>query len=138
MIDRLPKTSLFMAAFSLVFLGLLISCQAHIPGMKIEWKTIQGGVSEVTLRWDANTEAHLAGYKIYYSIGSPGPPFNGTGLAEGDSPILIPLKGLNNPENPEFRIHGLNKTETYFFVITAYNTRDKESGYSKGISIIPP
>ena len=46
---------------------------------------------DVTLAWDANTEADLAGYKIYYEPGASGgqnlASYPGTGAAEGSSPI---------------------------------------------------
>ena len=45
---------------------------------------------DITLQWDANGEANLAGYKIYYDTDS-GSPYNGTGALEGDSPIDMPL-----------------------------------------------
>jgi hypothetical protein len=100
-------------------------------------ETIQTSAADITLKWDANTEPNVAGYKIYYKIGSSGPPYDGNGAAEGDSPLVIPLQGLNNPNYPQFKIHGLNEGETYFFVITAYTTDGKESGYSGEVSITP-
>ena len=100
-------------------------------------RTIRTNAADITLQWDANSEPNLAGYKIYYKIGFSGPPYDGNGAAEGDSPLVIPLQGLNNPNSPQFKIHGLNKGETYFFVITAYTTDGKESGYSGEVSITP-
>ncbi len=100
-------------------------------------ETIRTSAADITLQWDANTEPNLAGYKIYYRIGSSGPPYEGSGAAEGDSPLVIPLQGLNNPNSPQFKIHGLSKDETYYFVITAYTTDGKESGYSSEVTISP-
>ncbi len=100
-------------------------------------ETMRTTSADITLHWDANTEPNVAGYKIYYKIGSSGSPYNGNGAAEGDSPLVIPLQGLNDPNSPRFKIHGLNKGETYFFVITAYTTDGKESGYSSEVSITP-
>ncbi len=40
----------------------------------------------VTLAWDAN-KPDPDGYMIYYKTDSSGPPYNGVGALEGDSPI---------------------------------------------------
>ena len=86
---------------------------------------------DVSLAWDANTEPpDLAGYYIYYKTGSSGVPYNGTEADEGSSPIKAPLSDLNDPSNPEYVIHGLSNTETSFFVVTAYDTDENESGSS--------
>jgi hypothetical protein len=89
--------------------------------------------ADVTLGWDANTEADLAGYYVYYKTGSSGPPHNGTGSIEGNSPIQVPLADLNNPENPEYTIHGLSDIETTCFVLTAYDAYYNESDYSNEV-----
>ena len=42
----------------------------------------------MTLAWTANPEADVVGYKVYYD--SDGKyPFDGTGAAEGPSPITV-------------------------------------------------
>jgi hypothetical protein len=96
--------------------------------------------------WDANTEPDLAGYYIYYKTGASGAPYNGTGADEGNSPIRIPKASLSDPANPQYAIHGLSDTETYFFVITAYDIYNNESSYSnelgdpqpQGFTDLPP
>ncbi|MBW2001292.1 MAG: fibronectin type III domain-containing protein, partial [Deltaproteobacteria bacterium] len=80
--------------------------------------------AELTLAWDPNAEQDIAGYKIYYKTESSGPPYNGTGLTEGNSPI-----DLGN--QIEFTLHGLIDDVTYFFVATAYDTEGLESDYSE-------
>lgn len=93
----------------------------------------------VILEWDPNTEPDLAGYKIYYKIGSSGEPYNGTGAAEGDSPIDV-------GNVTEFILSGLTEGLTYYFVATAYDTEGLESDYSNevnaqigsGIDLFPP
>jgi len=87
--------------------------------------------------WDKNTEPDLAGYYIYYKNGSSGAPYNGIGAYEGDSPIKIPLASLNDPGNPEYIIHNLSGTGTFYFVATAYDIYDNESGYSAELSYQP-
>ena len=79
--------------------------------------------AEVTLAWDPNTAQDLAGYKIYYKTEYSGPPYNGTGVTEGDSPIDV-------GNQTEFTIHGLTDDVPYFLVATAYDTEGLESDYS--------
>jgi hypothetical protein len=87
-----------------------------------------------TFAWNKNTESDIAGYYIYYKNGSSGPPYNGTGAIEGNSPVKIPFASLNDPENPTFTIHGLSATGTFYFVATAYDNDGNESGYSTELS----
>ena len=84
---------------------------------------------DVTLQWDPNTEPDLDGYKVYYKTGSSGPPYNGTGATEGDSPIDIGNVTTYKP-------HGLTDGVTYFFVVTAYDNEvpPLESDYSNEVS----
>jgi hypothetical protein len=82
---------------------------------------------DVTLAWDANTEPDLAGYKLYYKTGSPGPPYGGTGATEGNSPIDV-------GNVTQFTIHGLSNGITYHFAATAYDTENLESGYSNEVT----
>ncbi|MBW2339730.1 MAG: fibronectin type III domain-containing protein [Deltaproteobacteria bacterium] len=81
----------------------------------------------VTLEWDANTEPDLAGYNVYYKTGSSGPPYNGTGATEGNSPIDV-------GNVTQFTLTGLPDGVTHYFVVTAYNTGDVESDYSNEVS----
>jgi len=93
-----------------------------------------GYTKDATLMWSKNTESDLDGYKVYYKSGSSGSPYNGMGAMEGDSPITIPLQELYNPEQPEYTIHGLDDNEDYYFVLTAYDIYERESGYSNEVS----
>jgi len=83
--------------------------------------------TEVTLAWGPNIEPDLAGYKLYYKSGSSGPPYNGTGATDGNSPVDV-------GNVTEFIVHGLTDGVTYFFVVTAYDTEDLESGYSNEVN----
>jgi hypothetical protein len=83
--------------------------------------------SEVTLAWDPNTEPELAGYKVYYKTKSSGPPYNGTGPPEGDSPIDV-------GNVTEFTLDGLSNGVIYFFAVTAYDTEGYETYYSNEVS----
>jgi len=89
---------------------------------------------DITLQWDANTEPDLAGYKVYYNIGSNGPPYNGTGAVEGNSPIDV-------GNVTTFTLHGLPDdsgiNDQTYFVVTAYDneTPSLESGYSNEVKM---
>ena len=90
---------------------------------------------DITLQWDANSEADLAGYKIYYKTETSGPSYDGTGAFEGNSPIDV-------GNTTEITLHGLDEDVTYFFAVTAYNTDLLESGFSNevdalGVSLDP-
>jgi len=93
--------------------------------------------AEVTLAWDKNVE-DIDGYRIYYKTCSSCEWTSGTGAAEGDSPINIPLELLDDPEHPEYTIHNLNDDTTYFFAATAYDIHGNESGYSNEVCYEPP
>lgn len=88
----------------------------------------------VSLQWDPNTEADLAGYKIYYKTETNSFPFDGTGAAEGASPVDVIKQTTTS-------ISGLDAGETYFFTVTAYNTSGLESSYSNIVTVaesLPP
>ena len=91
---------------------------------------------DVTLAWDANIEPDLAGYKLYHKTGSAGLPYNSpitVGIGNPNEPFT-PDYLLNDPNNPEFTFSGLSDNEIHIFVVTAYNTRNLESGYSNEVS----
>ena len=73
----------------------------------------------VTLQWDPNTEADLAGYKVYSSTLS--------GLY-GDPIAILP------PSVTTYQSTGLVKGVTYFFVVSAYNSRGIESPPSEEVA----
>jgi len=93
--------------------------------------------NKLGLEWDANTETNLAGYKVYYKTGSPGPPYDGVGQVEGDSPIDV-------GNVTEFYFNSIDfRAKDFWFVVTAYSTEGFESGYSnevttKGLIPAPP
>jgi len=94
-----------------------------------EYLTITVADSIVTLNWDPNEEPDLDGYKVYYGQNEGG-PYDGTGAAEGDSPIDVgdvttaQLSGL------------LVNSATYYFVVTAYDDEEpsNESYFSNEVS----
>ena len=123
----------------LLFLASFQACTSS-PDVKIKWDGNEIHASEVTLEWEGRPEPGLAGYKVYYESyktfhGNPflrPPSYNGTEAAEGDSPIKVPLAELKEPYSPKFTMHGLDKTQIYFFTVTTY-TDDKESLFSNQV-----
>jgi chitinase len=83
---------------------------------------------DVNLQWNPNTEDDLAGYKVYYKADSSTPPFNGTGAAEGNSPIDVGLQS-------SAALHNLNPARDWSFTVTAYDSSGNESGYALPVSI---
>lgn len=90
---------------------------------------IQSYARDVSFEWTAVSEP-TTGYKLYYKTGeNSNPPYTGTGLTQGASPITI-------TNSTTYTMSGLSPDETYHFVLTSYNDAG-ESGYSRIISILP-
>ena len=84
---------------------------------------------DYTLTWDANKEPNVVGYKIYYSVDWPGPPYDGLHpfYPHSDSPIDV-------GNVTEYTMHDLEEDVVYHFAVTAYDSEGYESGYSNQIS----
>jgi hypothetical protein len=80
----------------------------------------------VTLAWDPSPSSDVSGYRLYYKIGYSGAPYDGTDAYEGDSPIDV-------GDMTTCTVSGLDSTQTYYFVVTAYNA-EAESGPSNEVS----
>lgn len=90
---------------------------------------LQAYARDISFVWTANQEP-VTGYKLYYKSGADtAPPYEGTGLTEGDAPIV-----LGNVTS--YTVTGLSPSETYHFVLTAYNETE-ESQYSAVVSVQP-
>ena len=74
---------------------------------------------EITLQWDPNTEANLAGYKIHY------------GTASGQYDHVV-----NIGKSVTATVSGLDANMRYYFAVTAFDTSQNESGYSNEVSHI--
>ena len=89
---------------------------------------------DVTLAWDANSASdQVTSYSIYYRTASSGPPYDGEEASEGESPIVVPVSELSDPQFPQYTIHGLIDGEVYYFAVTATNEY-AESGFSNEVS----
>jgi hypothetical protein len=75
--------------------------------------------SSATLTWNPNTDADLAGYKIYRATQS------GT---YGAALATVPTGTIS------YQATGLSANTTYFFVITAYDNAGNESPFSNEVS----
>lgn len=76
---------------------------------------------KAVLTWDANREADLAGYKVYY------------GTATRTYGPAIDVGKTGTPAAPSHTIT-LPDDGTYFFAVTAYDTAGNESGFSTEVS----
>ncbi|MCB2173735.1 fibronectin type III domain-containing protein [bacterium] len=82
---------------------------------------------DVSFAWTANP-APVTGYKLYYKRGGEAaPPFDGQGLIEGDSPIMV-------GNDTTATVTGLDPEDTYHFALTAYDASG-ESDYSEIVTI---
>jgi len=77
--------------------------------------------ADVTLAWDANSEADLAGYKLHY------------GIASGVYNQTVVVGNVT-----EHTVTGLNENTVYYFAATAYDMDDNESDYSNEVSYSVP
>ena len=80
---------------------------------------------DVTLTWDANQEADLAGYKVYY--GTSRGSYTGTEANIGPSPIDV-------GNTTSAALVGLDDTNSHYITITAYNVNGEESAYSNEVN----
>jgi len=78
----------------------------------------------IKITWDKNTEADLAGYKVYRCEKS---------VANGDtSAYAVVIDKKNTVASCEWKNLQLGKT--YYMAVTAYDDSGNESGYSNEVS----
>lgn len=58
------------------------------PVSPVTGLTVTPAAGSVTLAWSANPETDVSGYRVWYG-GAGGPPYDGTGASEGNSPIDV-------------------------------------------------
>ena len=84
---------------------------------------VTAGQSRIWVSWSANAEADLAGYRVYYRAGTPGPPWDGSAAVEG-TPSPVTVTGTN------CLLQGLSLGTNYFVAVSAVDTTGNESPLS--------
>ena len=108
---------------SLAVAFMFISC-SYIPewNFSFDEHSTPGEVQEkgeVALAWDPNTEPDLAGYKLYYGLGS-----------------RVYTKVVDVGDQTSYTVGSLDAGKTYYFAVTAYNTSGYISDYSNEVSCV--
>jgi hypothetical protein len=107
----------------IIFLGGLVIFSSKKP--------IQTG--EAMLSWNSNNEADLAGYRIYYGASA-----RSGNCPEGGYPLSADVSKTQTPENPSYKLTGLENGKTYYFSITSYDASGNESCFSDEMSKVIP
>lgn len=87
---------------------------------------------DIALEWSPpHVEEDILFYNLYYKTVSSGPPYDGSGVQEGTSPIPVEVDDSCTEDNCVFEITGLSDKQIYYFVITAVYASGAESRYSE-------
>lgn len=86
------------------------------------------GESRILVSWAPNAEADLGGYRVYYRLGSDGPPYDGTASVEG-SPSPVEAGSTN------LLLRGLTVGTRYFVAVAALDTSGNESATSPAVEV---
>ena len=87
--------------------------------------------TKITFYWDANTEADLKGYKLYYG-NSSGEPY--AEMVDVGKPPIGNIAGVDHPV-VIYSLVGLVDGD-WWFALTAYDNVLNESGYSVEVSTL--
>jgi len=126
--------------FLLNFLVCLIAA-----GFVFTLDSTASGPAEFILGWDANNEADLDGYEIYYRKGVPGSTYEFLTavyvdeLEDPDNPVVT-ITDLYNGLltdliTPVVRMAELANNSTYHFALTAFDTQGKTSDFSEELCV---
>jgi len=102
-VEAVCLRNLFLRGLLLLLCAILTPSAAH--------------AAEVNLAWDPNTEPDLAGYKVYYGLGSRNYDYV---MDVGNCTSCV--------------VVGLEQGRTYYFAATAVNTANIESDFSNEVS----
>ena len=89
---------------------------------------------DVSIIWNPNTEHDLAGYNVYYRVGSAAAHYDGFGVAEG-------LHSTDVHNVTSATLTGLDPALNYYLAVTAYNDTGVEGVLSDVVAfydIVPP
>lgn len=78
--------------------------------------TVNNGTFALT--WNANPEADIAGYRVYYDV-DPGYPYEGTGATQGDA-------GIDVGNVTSYSLAGLPANKNLYFTVLAYDDSGDE------------
>ena len=82
--------------------------------------TAVGLDERVDVSWPSNTvDCDLAGYKLYYGTASG--VYDGTGAAEGNSPIILDSRDVNDGEICRLSLTGIPGCQETYVAVTAYD-----------------
>lgn len=81
---------------------------------------MDGGIS---LEWNSNREADLAGYKICY----------GTSTRNYTDSVIVRLPQKSQGETIRYKLKGLEKNRKYYIAVTAFSHTGRESAYSNEV-----
>jgi hypothetical protein len=84
---------------------------------------VAAGQSRIWVSWQTNSEPDVAGYRVYYRLGAPGPPWDGSAAVEG-TPSPVVVTGTN------CLLRGLGLGTNYFVAVSAVDTTGNESPLS--------
>jgi hypothetical protein len=103
------------------------------------------GLAEFILGWDANAEADLDGYEIYFRNGVPGSTYEFLTavyvdeLEDPDNPVVTITDMYNglltDLVTPVVRMAELANNSTYHFALTAFDTQGKTSDFSEELCV---
>jgi hypothetical protein len=92
-----------------------------LPILPLSFNVPYANAASVTLAWDPNSDPDIIGYNLYY------------GKASGIYESVIDVGNQTT-----YSIYDLEDAETYYFVVTAYNTSGFESDFSSELRYPEP
>jgi len=78
---------------------------------------------KISLEWNSNREAGLAGYKIYY----------GTSPRNYTDSVIVWLPQKPQGETMRYTLKGLKKNRKYYIAVKAFNQTGRESAFSNEV-----
>src|SRR5215471_3386582 len=116
-------TRVFLFTIFLMAAGLQTSLAIQAPTGLVS----RTGNESVILHWDPNSEANLAGYRVYRSTNSLGP------FALQTSSLLTSPGFCDILGSDQLGI----KNGTYYYQVTAVTTASEESAFSATLAAVP-